>query len=47
MDHIGMDNICAMASKYESLGALYHPTEKMKEMAKNGQKYFPQERDKS
>lgn len=47
MDHIGLDKICEMAEKYEALGPLYHPTEKMKEMAENGQKYFPQEGDKS
>lgn len=47
MDHVGMDNILAMASKYEHLGPLYHPTDRMKEMAANNEKYHQAEGDKS
>ena len=42
MDQIGLDNFCEMAKKYEALGPLYEPTEKMKQMAAAGDKYFPQ-----
>ena len=42
MDQIGLDNFCEMAKKYEALGPLYQPTEKMKQMAAAGDKYFPQ-----
>ena len=41
MDHLGMAEFCAMAEKYAQLGPLYHPTEKMKSMAANGEKYVP------
>lgn len=47
IDQLGLDVICEMAAKYEGLGPLYHPTDTIKEMAKNGQKYFPQRGDKS
>ena len=40
LDQIGLDNFVAMAAKYESLGPLYQPTEKMKQMAAAGEKYF-------
>ncbi|MDG1995973.1 MAG: fatty acid oxidation complex subunit alpha FadB [Emcibacteraceae bacterium] len=40
MDHVGLANICEMAKKYETLGPLYHPTEKMKEMATTNATYF-------
>ena len=40
LDQMGLDNFCAMAAKYESLGPLYQPTEKMKQMAAAGDKYF-------
>jgi 3-hydroxyacyl-CoA dehydrogenase/enoyl-CoA hydratase/3-hydroxybutyryl-CoA epimerase/enoyl-CoA isomerase len=42
MDQIGLDNFCEMAKKYEALGPLYQPTEKMKQMAAAGDKYFPE-----
>lgn len=42
MDQIGLDKFCEMAKKYEALGPLYQPTEKMKQMAAAGDKYFPQ-----
>ncbi|MDG1707963.1 MAG: 3-hydroxyacyl-CoA dehydrogenase family protein, partial [Emcibacteraceae bacterium] len=47
MDHVGLNNICEMAMKYESLGALYHPTDKMKEMAASNATYFEAAGDKS
>ncbi|PWQ95860.1 fatty acid oxidation complex subunit alpha FadB [Leucothrix arctica] len=41
MDQMGLDAFCALADKHADLGALYVPTEKMREMAKNNGKYFP------
>lgn len=43
MDQLGLDQFCNMAKKYEHLGPLYHPTEKMKSMAASGAKFFQQE----
>jgi len=40
IDSMGLDKFCEIADKYADLGKLYHPTEKMREMAKKGQKYF-------
>ena len=40
LDQLGLDNFCEMAKKYEVLGPLYEPTEKMKQMAAAGDKYF-------
>ncbi|RVU86552.1 fatty acid oxidation complex subunit alpha FadB [Leucothrix sargassi] len=42
MDQMGLAEFCALADKYADLGALYVPTEKMREMAKNNGKYFPE-----
>jgi 3-hydroxyacyl-CoA dehydrogenase/enoyl-CoA hydratase/3-hydroxybutyryl-CoA epimerase/enoyl-CoA isomerase len=39
-DTIGMKAILEKAKKYEPLGKLYHPTERMKEMAAKGQTYY-------
>ena len=39
-DSLGLDVICQKADKYAHIGKLYHPTEKMREMAANGQKYY-------
>ncbi len=39
LDHLGLDTFCQIAAKYEHLGALYHPTDTMKSMAANGEKY--------
>lgn len=39
-DTIGLANIVEMAKKYESLGKLYQPTDRMKEMAANGETYY-------
>ena len=41
LDQLGLDNFCALAAKYESLGPLYEPTEKMKQMAAAGETYLP------
>ena len=40
IDSIGLEAFCAIADKYKDLGALYHPTEGMREMAKADKKYF-------
>ena len=42
LDQLGLDQFCAMAAKYEQLGPLYQPTEKMKSMAASGTKFFPE-----
>jgi len=39
MDRLGLDVFCQMAEKHAALGPLYHPTEKMKSMATNGETY--------
>ncbi|WP_250658484.1 fatty acid oxidation complex subunit alpha FadB [Alkalimarinus coralli] len=40
IDAMGVDKFCEIADKYADLGALYQPTEGMREMAKAGKKYF-------
>lgn len=40
IDSLGVAEFVALADKYADLGALYHPTAKLREMAKNGQKFF-------
>ncbi|MFC3150323.1 fatty acid oxidation complex subunit alpha FadB [Litoribrevibacter euphylliae] len=40
IDSMGLDKFCEIADKYADLGKLYHPTEKMRDMAKKGEKYF-------
>jgi len=40
IDSIGVDKFCEMADKHVDLGALYHPTDGMRKMAKAGKKYF-------
>lgn len=40
IDSIGLAEFCAIADKYNELGPLYQPTEKMREMAKNGETFF-------
>lgn len=42
LDQIGLDSFCEMTKKYEALGPLYQPTEKMKQMAAAGDKHFPE-----
>jgi 3-hydroxyacyl-CoA dehydrogenase / enoyl-CoA hydratase / 3-hydroxybutyryl-CoA epimerase / enoyl-CoA isomerase len=39
-DAVGLKTIVEKAKKYESLGKLYEPTAKMKDMAAKGQKYY-------
>jgi 3-hydroxyacyl-CoA dehydrogenase/enoyl-CoA hydratase/3-hydroxybutyryl-CoA epimerase/enoyl-CoA isomerase len=40
IDSIGVAEFVALADKYADLGALYHPTAKLREMAAKGQKFF-------
>lgn len=40
IDSIGVAEFVALADKYAELGAMYQPTEKLREMAKNGQSFF-------
>ncbi|MGV8604832.1 fatty acid oxidation complex subunit alpha FadB, partial [Pseudomonas aeruginosa] len=40
IDSLGVAQFVALADKYAELGALYHPTAKLREMAQNGQKFF-------
>jgi 3-hydroxyacyl-CoA dehydrogenase/enoyl-CoA hydratase/3-hydroxybutyryl-CoA epimerase/enoyl-CoA isomerase len=40
IDDMGVDKFVELADKYADLGPLYHPTEKLREMAKNGEKFF-------
>ena len=39
IDKMGLEGFCARADKYKALGPLYHPTEKMREMAKAGSRF--------
>ncbi len=40
IDSIGVAEFVALADKYADQGAMYQPTEKLREMAKNGQSFF-------
>lgn len=40
LDGMGLEAFCTMVQPFESLGALYQPTEKLREMAKAGAKYY-------
>jgi 3-hydroxyacyl-CoA dehydrogenase/enoyl-CoA hydratase/3-hydroxybutyryl-CoA epimerase/enoyl-CoA isomerase len=40
IDSIGVAEFVALADQYAELGPLYHPTEKLREMAKHGQTFF-------
>jgi len=40
IDSIGVEEFCKITDKYVDLGALYHPTAGMRDMAKSGKKYF-------
>ncbi|GAB2588248.1 fatty acid oxidation complex subunit alpha FadB [Nitrincola alkalisediminis] len=40
LDEMGLQAFIDMAAPYADLGALYQPTEKMKQMAANGETYF-------
>jgi 3-hydroxyacyl-CoA dehydrogenase/enoyl-CoA hydratase/3-hydroxybutyryl-CoA epimerase/enoyl-CoA isomerase len=41
-DAQGLKTVCEKADKYSHLGKLYEPTERMREMAANGETYFGQ-----
>ncbi len=40
VDKLGLANFCKQADQYEALGPLYHPTEKMREMAANNGTFY-------
>jgi 3-hydroxyacyl-CoA dehydrogenase/enoyl-CoA hydratase/3-hydroxybutyryl-CoA epimerase/enoyl-CoA isomerase len=40
MDEIGLNVFCKLADRFKHLGKLYEPTSKMREMARNNQKYY-------
>ncbi|WEK29422.1 MAG: fatty acid oxidation complex subunit alpha FadB [Candidatus Pseudomonas phytovorans] len=40
IDSIGVAEFVALADQYADLGPLYHPTAKLREMAKSGQRFF-------
>ncbi|MDF1763591.1 MAG: fatty acid oxidation complex subunit alpha FadB [Oleibacter sp.] len=40
MDTVGLANFVAMCDKFADLGNLYKPTDRMREMAANGESYF-------
>jgi len=40
VDKIGLAEFCKSADKYEALGPLYHPTTKMRDMAKNNTGFY-------
>ncbi len=40
MDEMGLARFCEMADRYSSLGKLYEPTPRMREMAANGDSYY-------
>jgi len=41
MDSVGMAEFVALCDKFAHLGKLYEPTDRMREMAANGESYFP------
>ena len=40
VDSLGLSQFCAIADKYADLGELYHPTEKMREMASANETFY-------
>jgi len=40
VDKLGLEKFCASADKYQALGPLYHPTDNMREMAKNNTGFY-------
>ena len=40
IDNVGVAEFVALADRYADQGALYRPTEKLREMARNGQTFF-------
>lgn len=43
IDKMGLAAFCARADEFKELGPLYHPTDKMREMASKGQTYHQQQ----
>ncbi|MEX2132130.1 MAG: 3-hydroxyacyl-CoA dehydrogenase NAD-binding domain-containing protein, partial [Pseudohongiellaceae bacterium] len=41
IDAVGVKAFCDLADRYNQLGALYHPTEKLRSMAAGGQTFYP------
>jgi 3-hydroxyacyl-CoA dehydrogenase/enoyl-CoA hydratase/3-hydroxybutyryl-CoA epimerase/enoyl-CoA isomerase len=41
IDSIGLAEFCRIADKYQGLGPLYSPTEKMRQMAAENKKFYP------
>ncbi len=41
IDSMGVARFCALADRYGELGSLYYPTEKMRIMAENGERFYP------
>jgi 3-hydroxyacyl-CoA dehydrogenase/enoyl-CoA hydratase/3-hydroxybutyryl-CoA epimerase/enoyl-CoA isomerase len=39
-DRLGIEKVVEAAAKYAHLGKLYEPTERMREMAAGGEKYY-------
>jgi 3-hydroxyacyl-CoA dehydrogenase/enoyl-CoA hydratase/3-hydroxybutyryl-CoA epimerase/enoyl-CoA isomerase len=40
VDSLGLTDFCAMADKYADLGELYHPTQKLRDMASASEKFY-------
>jgi 3-hydroxyacyl-CoA dehydrogenase / enoyl-CoA hydratase / 3-hydroxybutyryl-CoA epimerase / enoyl-CoA isomerase len=40
MENMGLEKFCQLADSFAHLGALYQPTDKLREMAANGQSFF-------
>ncbi|MFK8075587.1 MAG: fatty acid oxidation complex subunit alpha FadB [Granulosicoccus sp.] len=45
VDQMGLADFCARADEFAHLGPLYHPTEKMREMAKSGETFYDKDAD--
>lgn len=45
VDQMGLAAFCARADEFAPLGPLYHPTEKMREMAKSGETFYDKDAD--
>ena len=41
IDNVGASRFCEMADRYRDLGPAYHPTERLRAMADNGDRFFP------
>lgn len=40
IDNVGVSRFCEMADRYSDLGRAYHPTERLRAMAKSGEQFF-------